>query len=68
MNWDDIEEILFDGTPEQIDALKCPECGGELRISYFPNTKNMEIYCKNCHTVVRSHGVEYAPNFALVSV
>ena len=67
MNWDDIEEILFDGTPEQIDAIKCPECDGELRISYFPTTKNLEICCKNCHTIVRSHGVAYVPNFAMVS-
>jgi len=68
MNWDDIEEILFDGTPEQIDAITCPECDGKLRISYFSNTKNLEICCKNCHTVVRSHGVEYVPNFASVTV
>ena len=67
MSWDDIEEILFDGTPDQINALKCPECDGKLRISYFPKTKNLEILCKDCHTIVRSHGVEYVPNFACIS-
>ena len=36
MNWDDVEKILFDGTVEQIDAVECPECGGDLRMSYFP--------------------------------
>lgn len=64
MSWDDIEDILFDGTPEQIESIKCPECGGNLRVSYFPKTKNTEIICRNCHTVVRSHGAEYTPNFA----
>ena len=64
MSWDDVEDILFDGSDEQIDKIKCPECGGELRISYFPKTRNMEIRCKNCFTVVRSHGVEKPPNFA----
>nr|AGS54210.1 hypothetical protein [uncultured bacterium contig00107] len=27
MSWDDIDEIIFDGTPEQIADVKCPECG-----------------------------------------
>ena len=67
MSWDDIEDILFDGTPEQIEAVKCPECKGNLRFAYFAKTKNMEIVCKQCHTVVRSHGAEYIPNFAKVS-
>jgi ssDNA-binding Zn-finger/Zn-ribbon topoisomerase 1 len=66
MSWDDVEDILFDGTPEQIDLVKCPECGGELRISFFPTTRNIEIICKKCHTVVRSHGAEKTPNFAVV--
>jgi len=67
MSWDDVEDILFDGTQEQIDAIKCPECGGELRMSFFPKTSNIEIACKCCHTVVRSHGAAYTPNFAKVS-
>ena len=66
MSWDDVEDILFDGTNEQINTVKCPECKGELRISYFPTTRNIEIICKNCRTIVRSHGAEKVPNFALV--
>lgn len=66
MSWDDIEEIIFDGTEEQIDTVVCPECGGQLKLSYFPKTKNIEIRCKACNTVVRSHGAEKVPNFALV--
>jgi len=64
MSWDDIEEILFEGTQEQIDSVKCPECGGSLRASYFAVTRNMEIRCKECGTTVRSHGISEVPNFA----
>ena len=64
MNWDDVEEILFDGTPEEISSIKCPECEGDLKVSYFPTTRSMEIYCKNCGTLIRSNGVAYIPNFA----
>ena len=66
MSWDDVENILFDGTDKQIESLKCPECTGRLKIAYFPKTKNVEIRCKDCHTVVKSHGAEKTPNFALV--
>jgi hypothetical protein len=68
MNWDDIEEILFDGTPEQIRTVRCPECDGELDTKYFPNTRGMEVCCTRCHTFVVSHGVPYTPNFAKVTV
>jgi transcription initiation factor TFIIIB Brf1 subunit/transcription initiation factor TFIIB len=64
MSWDDIDDILFDGTPEQIENVKCPECGGELKLSYFPQTRNMEILCSVCGTIVRVGGVAYEPNFA----
>ena len=67
MSWDDIEDIIFDGTEEQIEVIKCPECGGRLKLAYFPKYKNLEIRCKDCYTVVRSHGAEKTPNFALVA-
>jgi len=64
MNWDDIEDILFDGSNEQIQAIKCPECNGNLKIKYFDTTRSMEIFCKNCYILIRSDGVEKIPNFA----
>lgn len=64
-DWDDVEEILFDGTPEQIAAVKCPECGGELSYSYYADTRNMETHCKgSCGTHIRAHKTHYVPNFA----
>ena len=68
MDWDDIEDIIFDGTIDEIESVKCPECDGQLKMAYFPKYRNLEIRCKSCHTVVRSHGVERVPNFALIGV
>ena len=65
MSWDDINDILFTGTPEQISNMKCPECDGILNISYLPLTRSVEIYCQGCGAVVKQHGVSQMPNFAL---
>jgi len=66
MDWDDVEDIIFDGTEEEINAVRCPECGGHLKLSFFPDTRNLEIECLECGTLVRGHGVGEVPNFALV--
>ena len=65
MNWEDVDDILFDGTEEEIDAVKCPECDGNLKFSYFPKTRNMETVCLDCGTVIRAHGAYKEPNFSL---
>ena len=67
MSWDDIDDIIYDGTAEQINNVKCPECGGELRLSYYPLTSTVEIYCRGCGTIIRQNGVSQKPNFAMVS-
>ena len=67
MSWDDVDDIIFTGTPEQINNVKCPECEGELKLFYFPNTRSVEIYCDGCGAVVKMHGVSQKPNFALIS-
>ena len=64
MSWDDVDDIIFDGTPEQIEEIKCPECEGDLRLSYFPLTKSVEIYCRTCGTIIKQSGVSKKPNFA----
>lgn len=67
MSWEDVDDIIFAGTAEEIRNLKCPECGGVLKLSYFPETKSVEIRCRGCGTVIKQHGVSREPNFALVS-
>ena len=64
MSWDDIDDIIFDGTVEQINNVRCPECGGSLKLSYFPLTKSVEIFCWGCGTVIKQSGVSQKPNFA----
>jgi len=64
MSWDDIDDIVFDGTAEQINSIRCPECEGSLRLSYFPLTRSVEIYCHSCGTIIKQNGVSRKPNFA----
>jgi len=63
-NWDDVDDILHCGTREEIDAIKCPECDGELEYTYIPEIRYMEISCKgSCGTNIRCHKVYTVPNF-----
>ena len=66
MGWDDIDNIIYDGTSEQIDSIKCPECNGKLKLSYFPMTKSVEILCRGCGTIIRQNGITRTPNFAII--
>jgi len=67
MDWNDIDDIIYDGTADQIDSVKCPECGNGLKLSYFPLTKSVEIYCRGCGTIIKQSGVSQIPNFAKIS-
>jgi len=60
-DWDDISDILFCGTVEQISSLKCPSCGNGLRCKYYENTRGYDISC-GC-TLIRGHGAYRVPNF-----
>ena len=64
MTWDDIEEILFDGMPEEIAAVRCPECGGAIKATYYPKTPSTEIRCLGCGIVARGYKPCKVPNFA----
>jgi len=67
MTWEDVEDILFDGTEEQIGSVKCPECEGELRFAYYPLTRSTAIRCLGCNTISRGNGAAKVPNFALAN-
>jgi len=68
MDWDDVDEILFDGTEEQIRDIKCPECGGKIEFSYCHETRGTETRCLGCYTVIRGHKAYKVPNFALFGI
>ena len=67
MSWDDVNDIIFSGTPEQISGIRCPECEGSLLLSYFPVTRSVEIHCPDCGAIVKQHGISQIPNFAVAS-
>lgn len=52
MTWDDIEEILCYGSEEEIKALKCPNCGGDI---YHIFGSGLEYGCKKCGRVSRCY-------------
>ena len=68
MTWDDVENILFDGSQDEINAVICPECGGKLSCQYFPETNGTEIRCLKCGALNRGFECDSVPNFAKLQV
>ena len=54
MDWYDVDDILFDGTEEQIKAVRCPECGGHIR--YRHGDGDFWIFCDQCGYGSHGHG------------
>ena len=54
MDWLDVDDILFDGTKEEIKKIKCPDCGGTLEYSYFEG--RFEERCQKCGAIEIQHG------------
>lgn len=61
MTWDDVEDILYEGTEEQIKTVKCPDCGGPIFHRFYPKTRNFERGCNECGLLIRGHGSD-VPN------
>ena len=51
MNWDDIDDVLYDGTKLDIQKAVCPECKGMLSFNYTENIFKIEC-CKCGHLSV----------------
>ena len=63
MNWDDVDEILYDGTEEEIRAARCPDCGGKLEFEFGdPPGGSMTIRCRPCGVITKACGVSSTPN------
>ena len=61
MTWDDVEDILYDGTKEEMELLQCPNCRNAIYYKYNIETKTMEIGCLKCGYLSRGYGA-YRPN------
>jgi hypothetical protein len=48
MDWDDVEEVLFDGNKEQIDSVRCPDCGGSISFEFNEHYRTFKTACLNC--------------------
>ena len=68
MTWEDVDDVLFDGTEEAIKATVCPECGGVIMLKYSEAYRSYETYCNSCYTLRRAHGAPHTPNFALFGI
>ena len=56
MTWDDIEDTLFDGTADEMLAVSCPECGGDIRYVYdVLDRVCFDVVCASCGS--GSHGI-----------
>jgi uncharacterized Zn finger protein len=68
MNWNDVDGIIYNGTLEEINSVKCPVCGGKLKLRYSAKAQSVSVECLVCGAAARHSGVTEAPNFALLQV
>ena len=61
-DWDDIEDILFDGTTKEIQNLLCPDCNTKINYKYTHDTNSLQYGCKICGRMVRLAGCHITPN------
>lgn len=63
-SWEDVDDILFDGTSEEISQLYCPECKGKLTYDFSKASHIMNICCTKCGIHIRENcGKNIIPNF-----
>lgn len=64
MTWYDAIDVLFDGTRQEVEMLRCPDCGGAIRYIYSEAPRSLRVQCLNCGYISISHGCEKKPNCA----
>lgn len=62
MNWYDIEDVLYDGSEEDIKKLFCPDCKGSIHYRYDEKSNSLKYGCKKCGIVMRGTGCSTEPN------
>lgn len=55
-DWEDIEDILYDGTKEDIEKIVCLDCGGKIQYKYSEESNSFEIKCIHCGHISRETG------------
>ena len=62
MNWYDVEDILYDGSEEDVKSLSCPECNGSIHYHFDKNSNSLSYGCKKCGIVMKGHRCSVKPN------
>lgn len=61
--WDDVDDIIFDGSKEEVDNLKCVDCSNNLDVSFDKEAMSLTIRCTKCGKLIREHGCSYIPSY-----
>jgi Zn ribbon nucleic-acid-binding protein len=61
--WDNIDDIIFCGTADDVENLKCIECGGKLDIQYSDESHSLSIHCTSCGYLSRQTGCYHKPRY-----
>ena len=56
MDWCDVDDILYDGSKEEILNLRCPDCGGSIQFEYYPSSQNLKVECHHCGYFSKAYG------------
>lgn len=62
MDWIDVENILYEGTKEQMEKISCPDCGGVVSFSYYHECSRFVTKCESCGYLSIGHGLFLVPN------
>ena len=66
MDWYDIDDTLLDGTKSEIEALRCPDCGGEIYFRFSTSESSdlgdLRVFCNNCNQYEALHKIPGVPN------
>lgn len=54
MDWYDLDDILYEGTKEEIEKVVCPDCGGALSFTYGGEGTTFTIKCGGCGIIVKN--------------
>lgn len=49
MTWEKIDEILFQGTKEEVETITCPKCGEKMNLNIYE--VGFTIKCTKCGTM-----------------
>lgn len=66
MDWDEINDILFEGSKKQIEEVLCPDCRGFIEFHYSSVNNEMNLKCTGeCGHLEKMHGLSGVPNCAI---